>query len=88
MPSRGPNSERRSGQDRRRPLYQDNPEIRKDWNHPSPEEIAQSLNHAHEVNRTIISWFKKLGVALILDTLCHIFDKLPEFLRTILCHVK
>ena len=32
--------------------YQDSP-VRKDWNHPSPAEVAESLNKAHAVGRSL-----------------------------------
>jgi hypothetical protein len=39
--------------------YQDSP-IRKDWDHPSPDEVAESLNHAHWVNRRLVKTVNEL----------------------------
>lgn len=39
--------------------YQESP-VRKDWNHPTFEEMAKSLNKAHDVNRALVSTVDRL----------------------------
>jgi len=39
--------------------YQESP-IRKDWDHPSEEEVAQSLKIAHGVNRRLVKTVNEL----------------------------
>ena len=39
--------------------YQASP-VRKDWDHPSPGEVAESLKHAHSVNRRLVKTVNEL----------------------------